>query len=877
MSSSLRLHRIPRRHRGWLVACIAAFLSACGGGGTDSSSTASPSAEIATGTTILSVDGAALPQGEADVLVQPTYHLSPVLPPPPSTVDAQGLSLSAFMAPQVSVIPETLRSVSTRGLTPDQLASSSLAKIASADEVTASGVTPKVSVTYSPAQIRAAYGLPTLPSSLAGLTAAQAAQLGAGQTIYIVDAYHDPNAFAELTAFNQRFGLPGCTNKTLATGATLPLAAPTVNACDFYQVYSTTSAGMSATAPAYNSGWATEIALDVQWAHAIAPLARIVLIEAPDASVNSLAAAIQLANRMGPGAVSMSFGGSEGSYVTALDSYFKAAGMSYFAATGDNGAGVSWPSISPYVVAVGGTSLTYSGTGARSEIAWSGTGGGLSAYATTPSYQTSTVPGMGTPRMRSVADVAFNADPGTGQYVAVIQSGTACSSCQVGWVSAGGTSLSTPQWAGLATIANAMRVQSGKAVLGDPHSLLYTQVASVAGTYAAGFVDITQGSNGTCTTCTAKTGYDTPTGLGTPNSSALLNTLTGVSTATPPVVTGATISGTTGKALTFTASIVGANPYTLSLSGAPSGMTISSAGIVSWPAPAVGTYKVTVVAKDTKTGLIGQGVYNVVITAPVPPTVSSGTATGVVGKALSFKVTVTGANPFTLTLSGAPSGMSVSSTGVVSWASPVVGTYKVTVTAKDSKTNLTGQGVYTVTITASAPPAVGSASVSGTVGKALSFNVTVTSANAYTLTLSGAPSGMTISSTGTINWASPVAGTYRVTVTAKDSKTALTGQGVYTVTVTAATTAGPVISAPALTGTAGKALSGTIKISDTKMVTGVAIIGAPLGMSFSVQGSLNTIAVSWPSPVAGTYTLQIIAADAGGLQASTTMKVTITK
>jgi subtilase family serine protease len=176
---------------------------------------------------------------------------------------------------------------------------------------------------------------------------------------------------------------------------------------------------MTGTAPAYDAGWATEITLDVQWAHATAPLARIVLIEAPDASLNSLLGAVKLANTMGPGIVSMSFGAPEGNWTSSVDSVFTGAGMTYLAATGDSGAAVSWPSVSSNVVAVGGTTLTYTGTGTRSEVGWTGTGGGISAYTATPSYQNNTVPGLGSVPHRAVADVAFNADPASGQYVAV--------------------------------------------------------------------------------------------------------------------------------------------------------------------------------------------------------------------------------------------------------------------------------------------------------------------------------------------------------------------------------------------------------------------------------------------------------------------------
>ncbi|MFD2425146.1 hypothetical protein ACFSUI_14820 [Ralstonia solanacearum] len=317
-----------------------------------------------------------------------------------------------------------MASVSSARLTPQAIA----AYAAAAPAATGSTVV----TTYTPAQIRAAYGLPALPTSWTGLSAAQAAQMGAGQTIYIVDAMSDPNAAAELAAFNQTFGLPACATTTISPSTSLPLPAAGTAGCQFSVVYSTSAGGRTSTSPAYDSGWATEIALDVQWAHATAPLARIVLIEAPDASISSLLGAVNLANAMGPGIVSMSFGAAEGSWTASVDSAFASANMSYVAATGDSGSGVEWPSVSKSVLGVGGTHLTYSGT-TRSETVWSGTGGGISQYTSVPAYQTSAVPGIGTLSKRSVADVAFNADPYSGQYLAVITPG----SSSVSWHSVG--------------------------------------------------------------------------------------------------------------------------------------------------------------------------------------------------------------------------------------------------------------------------------------------------------------------------------------------------------------------------------------------------------------------------------------------------------
>ena len=778
-----------------LAACAATLLSACGGGGSDSLPVAqSAPTLVSSATTTLQLDQPSFPDAAAAQTALPTFHVAPVLLNAPDDGDAADSAASARSGPRLQAVPAEFGQLSTRRLTAQAMESvrhlrALSAQTPGAADTAAPMATGAVVATYSPAQIRAAYGLPALPAAGTALSALQAAQLGAGQTIYLIDAMHDPSVVAELAAFNQKFGLPVCTTRALAASASLPLAAASSTGCEFSQVYNNASGSMSATAPAYDSGWATEITLDVQWAHATAPLARIVLIEAPDASLNSLLGAVKLANAMGPGVVSMSFGAAEGSWTASVDSAFTAANMSYLAATGDNGAGVSWPAVSANVVAVGGTSLTYSGTGTRSEVSWSGTGGGTSLYTATPGYQNSAVPGMGTPAHRTVADVAFNADPSTGQYVAVIAPG----STSVGWLSAGGTSLSTPQWAGLVAVANATRAQAARPALGAPHAVLYGQIAAVPGSYASAFADITKGTDGTCASCTAKVGYDPLAGLGTPNVSSLLSLLAGsTAPAVAPVVTPASVSGKVGTALSFTVSVTAPNAVSYTLTGAPAGMAISSAGVVTWATPVAGSYAVTVVAKDAKTGLSGQGLYSVSIAAPV--------------------------------------------------------------------------------VVAPTAPVVASASVSGKPGVALSFTVSVTAPNAVSYSLAGAPAGMSISAAGVVSWASPVLGSYAVTVVAKDSKTGLSGQGVYSVKIAAA---GPVITAAAMTGVVGKALSGSIVISDPGATSlSVSLSGVPLGMSFSLSGL--TITANWASPVLGSYSLKVSVVDSAGLSATVNVPITIT-
>lgn len=573
---------------------------------------------------------------------------------------------------------------------------------------------------------------------------------------------------------------------------------------------------------------------------------------------------------MGPGVVSMSFGAAEAGFTEQVDSAFSGAGMSYLAATGDWGTGVFWPSVSPQVVAVGGTTLTWSGSGTRSETAWSGTGGGLSAYTARPAYQTAAIPGLGTPVRRTLADVAFNADPSSGQYVAVMAPG----STTVNWISAGGTSLSTPQWAGLLAVANAMRAQEGKPVLGAPHAVLYQQIGAVPGTYAGAFADILQGSNGTCSLCTAKVGHDSLTGLGTPKAGALLSALGGASASTlPPVVTAAAISGKVGTALSFTVSVSAANPVSYALTGAPAGMAIAASGVVTWAVPVAGTYSVSVTAKDSKTALTGTAVYTVTIAPPTPPVVTSASLSGKVGTALSFTATATAANALTWSLTGAPAGMVISSAGALTWPAPVAGSYSIQLNAKDSKTGLTGQGTLTVAIAAANAPTVVSATVAGQAGKALSTVVAVTAPNPVTYTLAGAPTGMAIASNGVLSWANPVAGSYAVKVTARDSKTGLTGQGTITVQIAAATSLS--ISAAPIKGVAGKALSGSIAIAAPGASSvSITISGVPLGMMFTPSGT--NLSVSWASPVKGSYSLAVSVKDSLGRTASATVPVTVT-
>jgi hypothetical protein len=281
---------------------------------------------------------------------------------------------------------------------------------------------------------------------------------------------------------------------------------------------------------------------------------------------------------------------------------------------------------------------------------------------------------------------------------------------------------------------------------------------------------------------------------------------------------------------------------------------------------------VTAKAQDTQTGLSGNGVYTVTVSKPQPPVVNGATVKGTAATPLSFTVSVTAIHAISYTLTGAPTGMTVSTAGVVNWASPIVGSYNVTANATDTTTGLSGTGVYSIAIAAPLPPTVTPGSINGTAGSSLSFSVSVSAPNAVSFALTGAPAGMTIASSGVISWPTPIAGAYAVTVIATDTKTNLTGKGVYTVTIAVA---GPVIKVSTMNGVAGKSMSGTISITDsTANGFGVTISGFPNGITFSASGAVIT--ASWAKPVTGSYAMQIRVQDSNGKTASASVPITVT-
>ncbi len=355
-------------------------------------------------------------------------------------------------------------------------------------------------------QIRSAYGITQV---LFGSTPGD----GTGQTVAIIDAYHYPTALNDVNQFSATMGL-----------ASLQAWSAGGNTGPWLRVYSQTGVTTDPAGAGNSKGtWEMEEALDIQWVHAIAPAANIILVEAADNSeANLLTWGVGWARTQpGVSAISMSFSGPEFSGQTSYDYLFTTpaghTGITSFAATGDTGKPSGYPAYSPNVVAVGGTTLSVSGSTYISESGWSGSGGGLSTVEAQPSYQTGVVTQSTT--QRANPDVAMNADPASGVWIYDSWDWPTSP-----WQVFGGTSLATPMWAGIMAIVNQGRVLSGLTPLdGRTQTLpkLYTLPAS-------DFHDITTGNNGFA----AGTGYDLVTGRGSPVANLLIADLV-----TPPSVT----------------------------------------------------------------------------------------------------------------------------------------------------------------------------------------------------------------------------------------------------------------------------------------------------------------------------------------------------
>jgi hypothetical protein len=322
---------------------------------------------------------------------------------------------------------------------------------------------------YGPSAFRGAYGV-------SGTSATN-------RTVAIVDANDNPTILNDLDTYSDNFGIPRLSRCAVSTGTA---ANPCIQKVD-------QNGGTSY--PAYDSGWALEIALDVEAVHAVCQSCNILLVEAASSYTSDLiSGADQRAYLMGANVVSNSWGNSEYNGETTIDSYFNHPGVAYVFSTGDSGYGAQSPASSPNVTAVGGTTLLVnSDYSYNSETAWNGAGSGCSAYEAKPNFQHDT----GCPTHRTVADVSADADPNTGAAVYTNSS----------WYQVGGTSLSSPLVAAIIALGGGVGTTLG-------NSLPYANL-----NYGVNLRDVTSGNNGSCSgsyLCTAMAGYDGPTGLGSP-------------------------------------------------------------------------------------------------------------------------------------------------------------------------------------------------------------------------------------------------------------------------------------------------------------------------------------------------------------------------
>ncbi len=554
---------------------------------------------------------------------------------------------------------------------------------------------------YDPSQFLGAYNLTGMASSTTG------------PIIAIVDAYDDPNIVNDLSVYNSTYGtpqLPTCSGSI--TTATSPC---------FEKV---NEKGALSPLPKGNSSWDLEISLDVEVAHAICQNCRILLVEGNSAGFSDLLTAVDTAVANNAAVVSGSWGASEFSSETSYDSHFNKPGVAFTFSAGDNGQGTIYPAASPYVTAVGGTTLLLSGNSYLSESVWDKTGGGCSSYETAkPAWQTDTLCAT-----RTMNDVSADADPGTGAsiYDSVPYYGSS------GWIQVGGTSLSSP-------LIAAVYAQEGVVSGVQENSVPYSQGNS------SNINDVTTGNNGSCgILCDASVGYDSPTGLGTPNGgTAFSYPVTpdysiSVSPSSQAVLTGdsadytVTSASSGGFAGTVTFSVNGLpadstasfNPTTVTGSGY-STMTVSTASTT----PA-GTYALAIVGVS---GLLTHTAYaTLVVSVPPPPDFSismsptSVTVSSTGGEA-DYTATIIPTGGFsgsvTLSASGLPTGASGSFD-----TNPTNGTSTLMITVDPT----TISGSYAITITG----------VSGSIVH--TATVTLVKQSAQSFSLSANPSSLTI-------------------------------------------------------------------------------------------------------------------------------------
>jgi kumamolisin len=365
------------------------------------------------------------------------------------------------------------------------------------------GPSPDFTFAETPASLGCVYKVGPIYPGCNPATGGTRHPTGGWGAIALVDAFDNPNAASDLAVFSTHWGLP---------------------AADFTKVYA--NGNGSCSVPPGNTGWGVEEDLDIEWAHAMAPSAKIYLVEACSASYTDLfyaeTVASQLVHAAGGGDISNSWSGGEFAGETATDALFFGNNrdhITYFASAGDTGLGAAYPSSSPWVVSAGGTTVNRDADGNfLNESCWAGSGGGISSqelWQNPPAVGN----GMGPwtafqfplfgQTARQTPDLSFNADPTSGVYIYD-------SYGFGGWLVVGGTSLSSPSLAGIVNNSNnrlglAAVVTDETAGTSEENNLLYAQLLN-HNAYPANFYDVKTGSNGS----PAGRGWDQCTGVGTP-------------------------------------------------------------------------------------------------------------------------------------------------------------------------------------------------------------------------------------------------------------------------------------------------------------------------------------------------------------------------
>ena len=726
---------------------------------------------------------------------------------------------------------------------------------------------------YAPNQILAAYGINAITSFQVGHSSVSPD--GLGETIAIVVPYNDPTIVSDTNTFDSQYDLPSC-------GLTVfDQAGNIINPT-------------STTIPEDPTGQSElEAAMDVEWAHAIAPGALIDLIECGTGSYDLYTGAVTAASMPPVSVVSMSWGANEYSQQQeiALDSDFLTPqghqGVTFLAATGDYGSGIhGYPAFSPNVVAVGGTTLTFNPI---SETGWSlgsdpyntqlGGGGGISNDEAEPLYQQGVV--LNDPsKNRATPDVSFDADPLTG--VAVYDSNPLPGS--VGpWQIGSGTSLGTPCWAGLIAIVDQGRALEGKPSLDGPSQTL----PALYGLPSHDFRDITSGWNGGFT---AGPGYDEVTGLGSPVANLLVPALI----AYPFQFNPSSIpDGTAGTAYSATITVSGGTgnktiTYSLTSGTIPAGLTFTPS-----------TNELAISGTPSESGSV------------------------------SFTVTAIDANNtsstanYSLIVAPGPISLSESSVSVASDSIPNGDTTQVTVQPKDgdgddvidpnlpivisvdpgstgsgtiSNVTETNNGAYTATFTATSAGTITiTAAINGQKVQSPLPSVTVTApVPRPSVTDVSPPSGptaggttVTITGTNLANATAVDIGTTAVSTFISDSATQIVlhspaGTGTENVTVitaggfSPASTAGQFtyVAAPTVTGVsppAGPPLGGTtVTISGTYLANATAVDFGTTVLTSFISDTANQIVLLNP---AGTGAVNVTVVTVGGTSPTSTADV----